>query len=120
MALSGLFVTRLSPRAASRPRLTNLDGIRSEFQSGFTSRFGQRFHATMESVTGAIERDLGNAELLRLFSNAATDFCRSLDVAAVLDVRFHVALGRRRARQHLAARGIDHLGVNVRVGPVHR
>src|SRR5690348_3378879 len=92
---------------------------RSELEAAFAGGVGQRLHAAMEAITGAIERDGLDAERFRTLRDALADHGGGGPVAAVLHVVAHVGLERRRACEHLVARRRDELRVDVTVRAAH-
>src|SRR4051812_29497395 len=94
----------------------------SELQAGFARRLGQRLHAAVVREARTVERDLLDAGRLRALGDALADDRRRRDVAALArdaQLLAHFLLGRRRAREHLAAVVRDDAGVDVQVGAVH-
>src|SRR5512142_944564 len=92
----------------------------SELESALAGGFGQRLHAAVVAESGAVEGHLGDPRGHRLLGDALADRRRRF-LAAALRVRgAHVLLERGGGSQHLAARGVHHLGVDVRVRAVHR
>src|SRR5687768_14103494 len=90
-----------------------------EFEPAGTRGLGERFHAPVVTVAGAIERHLLDAGRLRLLGDALADRFGSALVAAVLELRAQVLLQAGSAGEHLvAARGGD-LRIDVAVGAVH-
>src|SRR3990167_1398725 len=68
---------------------------------------------------GTVEGHARDARALRLLGDAFADELRRLDVAAVLDLSTHIRFDRGRGGQHLAARLVDDLGVDVTRRAVH-
>ena len=56
-----------------------------ELQSGFAGRVGQRLHAAVIPITGAVERDRVDAERLRAIADAFADERRGGLVCAGID-----------------------------------
>src|SRR4030095_16130231 len=86
-----------------------------ELETAGARGFRERLHTAMEPESGTVERDVLDAERLRLLGNALADGFRRGLVAAVLQILAHVRLGRRRAREHAIALRRDDLRINVAV-----
>src|SRR5215510_5642713 len=85
----------------------------SEFQAGFTRGVGQRLDAAVVHEARAIERDLGDARGLGGLRNRGADGLGRLDVAGALQALGDLLLHGRRRGEHLGARGIEHLRIDV-------
>src|SRR4029453_10987248 len=92
----------------------------SEFEPAGACSVGESLDTSVVSITGAVERHRLDAELLRPLGNALAYLRGGFDIAPVLDGLTHLGLDRRRGSQHLAARRIYYLRIDVAVRTMHR
>src|SRR6185437_4849211 len=116
-----IFSRRPSLFSSSRP-LCSIFAMSqsSELEAALAGGFGQRLHAAVVAESGAVERHLGDARRLRLLGDALADRGRGFLAAALRMRAAHLLLERGGGSEHLAAVGVDHLGVDVVVGSMHR
>src|SRR3989344_5344911 len=87
--------------------------VRSELQAALSGSIGQRLHATMILVTGAVKRDRGDAGAPGLLGDPPADQPGRLDIAAVLDLAAHFLLERGRRGQHARTVLVDDLRIDM-------
>src|SRR5687767_14573206 len=84
-----------------------------ELQSALACCISQSLDAAVIHATTAVERDLGDADFLRLGSDRFADLHRGRDVAAVLQFAADIALDARHGCEGLAGKIVDELRINV-------
>src|SRR3989344_5475582 len=107
------FSWKLSARCSFSPCALTLLVLSSELQAAFTRGICQRLDATVVTETGAVKGHAGDAGALGFLGDALADQLGGFDIATVLEGGAHVGFEGRGRAQHLAAAGIDDLGVNV-------
>src|SRR4051812_18596362 len=90
-----------------------------ELEAAFARRLGERLHAPVVAESRAVERHFRDAGGLRLLGDALAHLGRRFLLGAVGEGAAHVLLEGRGGGEHLAARRVDDLRVDVLVGAMH-
>src|SRR3989344_4219896 len=113
------FSWKLSARCSFSPYALTLLVLSSELQAAFTRGIRQRLDATVVTEAGAVEGHARDAGALGLLGDALADQLGRFDIATVLEGGAHLGFKGRGRAQHLAAAGVDDLGVDVLRRAVH-
>jgi hypothetical protein len=87
--------------------------VDSKLQSALSSGVCQRFDPTVVPKSRPVEGDRFDTCGKRFFGDPLPNEGRRRNVAAVMDAGLNLSFKGRCARQHLASRSVDHLGVDM-------
>src|SRR5207237_654241 len=90
-----------------------------KLQTRFPSCLRERFHAPVELETRTVKSDLAHPGSLRPLGDGTADGLRGLDVASSLQTFAYLLLHSGRRGNHLRARSIRYLRINVLRGAMH-